>query len=622
MKKETFKRTWREIVSVLLVAVMVFTMMPALRVNAAGDKASSDEAGLVNYRTHVQTYGWQDWKADGAMSGTSGQAKRLECIEIKLGDTGYEGGVMYRTHVQSKGWLQWANDGMMSGTFGMGKRLEGIEISLYGEVSEHYDIYYRVHVQSYGWQDWVCNGMMAGTSGKAKRLEGIEIKLVEKKENAGAQILYRTHVQTYGWQDWKTDGAMSGTSGKAKRLEGIQIMLNSNEYSGGVKYSTHVQTYGWQDDRYNGAMSGTSGESKRLEAIKISLYGDIEKYYDIYYRVHVQTYGWQDWVCNGELAGTSGKAKRLEGIEIKLVKKEGVTSEKKEPLKLELSGKAEDIYTITEECYVEGEDVVIYLPKGITVKGDMLKIIEKIMADLCETTELNFDNNHYIKNPMECRDLFYEEGLFADINKDADKVNLLFIDEGENSAWASEHNAVVDITYFEGDYQTIYHELSHVLQFRNGIDLGSVMDEGYATYTSYICQMEHGMPGWSAAQYFWPAEDVAKPLIEGGEDAFSIVYDVKDTNYQYGFRFVLYLSETYGEDIYYKIMDAAEKSEFKSSWNQDTEKEDKARNSDILIEVIKSQTSEDVFEDFADWYANDWDSVVEEKMAEIEAMSN
>ena len=30
----------------------------------------------------------------------------------------------------------------------------------------------------------------------------------------------------------------------------------------------------------------------------------------------------------------------------------------------------------------------------------------------------------------------------------------------------------------------------------------------------------------------------------------------------------------------------------------------------------------DVFEDFADWYANDWDSVVEEKMAEIEAMSN
>ena len=73
------------------------------------------------------------------------------------------------------------------------------------------------------------------------------------------------------------------------------------------------------------------------------------------------------------------------------------------------------------------------------------------------------------------------------------------------------------------------------------------MDEGYATYTAYICHMEHNIPGWSAAQYFCPVEDVAKPLIEGGED---------------------------------------------------------------------------VFEDFAKWYTNEWDKVVEKKMAEIEAMSN
>ena len=38
----------------------------------------------VTYRTHVQTYGWQGWKFNGSMSGTSGQAKRLEGIEIKL----------------------------------------------------------------------------------------------------------------------------------------------------------------------------------------------------------------------------------------------------------------------------------------------------------------------------------------------------------------------------------------------------------------------------------------------------------------------------------------------------------------------------------------------------------
>ena len=626
MEKRVLKRrTWREIISVLLAVVMVCTLMPGVKASAAADNATKDSEGLINYRTHVQTHGWQDFKCDGQMSGTSGEAKRLECIEIKLGDTGYEGGVMYRTHVQSFGWQDWVTNGEMSGTFGMGKRLEGIEISLYGEISEHYDIVYRVHVQSFGWQDWVSNGVMAGTSGKAKRLEGIEIKLVKKEKKGTSAITYRTHVQSYGWQDFKCDGEMSGTSGKAKRLEGIQIKLNTNEYGGGIKYSTHVQTYGWQDYRFNGAMAGTSGEAKRLEAIKISLYGDIAKYYDVYYRVHVQSHGWQGWVCNDELAGTLGEAKRLEGIEIKLVKKEGVkpeNPEKNNPLKLELSGKTEDTYTIKEDCYVEGNDVVIYLPKGITVKGDMLKVVEKIMADLCETTGLNFKQNYPIDDPMECRDLYYEEGYFSSINKDAKKVNLIFTNEGSGSAWASDHNAVVDIMHFEGDYQVLYHELSHVIQLRNGADLGSVMDEGYATYTAYICHMEHNIPGWSAAQYFCPVEDVAKPLIEGGQDAFSMVYDVKDTNYQYGFRFVLYLSETYGEDIYYKIMNEAEKRDLQCSWNPDNEKEDKARNSDMLIEIIKSQTSEDVFEDFAKWYANEWDKIVEKKMAEIEAMSN
>ena len=32
----------------------------------------------------MQTYGWQDWVKNGEMAGTSGEAKRLEAIEIKL----------------------------------------------------------------------------------------------------------------------------------------------------------------------------------------------------------------------------------------------------------------------------------------------------------------------------------------------------------------------------------------------------------------------------------------------------------------------------------------------------------------------------------------------------------
>ena len=46
----------------------------------------------------------------------------------------------------------------MSGTSGQAKRLEAIRISLYGEMAEHYDIYYRVHAQSFGWLSWAKNG--------------------------------------------------------------------------------------------------------------------------------------------------------------------------------------------------------------------------------------------------------------------------------------------------------------------------------------------------------------------------------------------------------------------------------------------------------------------------------
>lgn len=75
----------------------------------------------------------------------------------------------------------------MSGTSGEAKRLEAIEIRLTGQMAEHFDIYYRVHAQSFGWLAWAKNGEQSGTAGYAKRLEGIEIVLVEKGQQPPAR---------------------------------------------------------------------------------------------------------------------------------------------------------------------------------------------------------------------------------------------------------------------------------------------------------------------------------------------------------------------------------------------------------------------------------------------------
>lgn len=284
----------------------------------------------IQYQTHIQDYGWQDWKSEGGMSGTQGECKRLEGIRIKLSNQPYSGGIEYRTHVQDYGWQNFVGNGQMSGTSGECKRLEAIQIRLTGEMAEHYDIYYRVHAEEFGWLAWTRNGKSAGTEGFSYRLEGIEIRLIDKNNPApgntrGAykvpMIQYTTHVQDYGWQAASVDGQTSGTEGESKRLEGVKIKLVNQPYTGDIEYATHVQDYGWQNFVGNDSLAGTFGECKRLEAIKIRLKGSMAQYYDVYYRVHVENLGWQDWVKNGEAAGTEGLSYRLEGLEIKLVDK-------------------------------------------------------------------------------------------------------------------------------------------------------------------------------------------------------------------------------------------------------------------------------------------------------------
>lgn len=342
------KKSFKRILSLCLAVVMAFSIC---MIRPITSKAGGDVLPGVIYKTHVQTFGWEkQWKNWGETSGTSGKAKRLEAIQIKI--VGMDNlGVEYRTHIQSYGWeKQWKKNGQTSGTSGEAKRLEAIQIRLTGANAGKYDICYRVHAQTYGWLGWVKNGEPAGTAGQAKRLEAIQIIVIPKGDSptwyadgsdntvgcgfvetaksatsdANGAVSYMTHVQTYGNQKWVSDGSIAGTSGEAKRLEAISIKVNNaklDNISGGIKYQTHVQSYGWQGWKKDGQASGTSGEAKRLEAIRIELTGNLNSFYDIYYRVHAQTYGWMGWAKNGNTAGTAGLAKRLEAIQIVIVPK-------------------------------------------------------------------------------------------------------------------------------------------------------------------------------------------------------------------------------------------------------------------------------------------------------------
>lgn len=293
------------------------------------------KATTVAYTSHIQDIGDEAlYHRNGETSGTSGVSLRLESIKVKLEEQNYSGSIEYRVHVQDYGWQDWKRDNQLAGTVGESKRLEAIQVRLTGEMANHYDIYYRVHAQDFGWLGWAKNSAPSGTASYGYRLEAIEIKIVPKGSSAPGStsstyktrnLYYSTHVEDYGWQGNAWNGDMSGTSGQSKRLEGISINLfdlGGINTSGSIEYRTHIQDYGWETTwKKDGQVSGTSGQSKRLEAIEVRLTGDIANKYDVYYRVHAQDFGWLGWTKNGQSSGSEGYSYRLEAIEIKLVDK-------------------------------------------------------------------------------------------------------------------------------------------------------------------------------------------------------------------------------------------------------------------------------------------------------------
>lgn len=292
----------------------------------------------VSCQAHVQSNGWMPTVTSGNISGTTGEAKRLEAFALALGDTS-EGSIEYRAHVQNVGWQDWVSDNAQAGTTGEALGVQAISVRLTGALSEKYDIYYRVHVANIGWLDWTANGTDAGTVGIGRNIEAYEIKIVNKGSEAPgettlsfadstelsskASLSVAAQVQNIGWSDAVGAGQTVGTVGKGLQLETLRVSsslawLGSDS---GIETSVHTANLGWLPSVSEGTEAGTVGEGLAIQAVKFSLTGQAASFYDVYYRAHVRNVGWMDWAKNGEIAGTTGLGLRTEAIEIVITPK-------------------------------------------------------------------------------------------------------------------------------------------------------------------------------------------------------------------------------------------------------------------------------------------------------------
>ena len=122
--------------------------------------------------------------------------------------------IKYRSHIEDIGWQEWKTDGQVSGTTGQSKRLEAIQIDA------PFGVYAKAHIQDIGWKDYgkINKNTVIGTTGKSLRLECLCLK---------GNFKYRVHIQDYGWTTWtNADGICTlGSVGQSLRIEAIQIEL-------------------------------------------------------------------------------------------------------------------------------------------------------------------------------------------------------------------------------------------------------------------------------------------------------------------------------------------------------------------------------------------------------------
>lgn len=214
------------------------------------------------YQVHVQNSGWQDWKSNGQIAGTTGSSLRLEALKMKLVDTDLKGSISYQSHVQNIGWQNSVADGAVSGTSGKSYRMEAVKINLTDEISKFYDIYYRAHIQDKGWLGWTKNGQPAGSEGVSKRIEAIEVKLVHKNLNGPnlSNILYTSEVPQ------KMERVQNLLNRKYNSQNyGIYVMSQNGQYSASINGNTQFIAAS------TGKLPGIYYTQKRLNSGSLSL---------------------------------------------------------------------------------------------------------------------------------------------------------------------------------------------------------------------------------------------------------------------------------------------------------------------------------------------------------------
>ncbi len=274
---------------------------------------------------------------------------------------------------------------------------------------------------------------------------------------------------------------------------------------------------------------------------------------------------------------------------------------------LVLSGNAEDVYVTEQPEYVESERIIMFIDEGIEIPGNLLVQMESLLSFMEDETCLSFFNDtKYSNMKSNTRFTVWGDEAFMGVDMDQKKFHIIVLPS--DVWWPSSGGDMIvlapeDIRFGDGEGHTTIHELAHAVQQRNGVQMNRVIDEGFATYMEgKVCdedklfRFDYDAREQNRRVYAEiTAETAEKEFLEGTR---------REHDYLYGYWFITYLADTYGEDIFRKLlMEAtAEADEYQYEMSKEE-----------MVPIVKKVTSERVFEEFGAWFeetAKEWPRAV------------
>ncbi len=127
--------------------------------------------------------------AGGGVAGTTGRGLPLEALRLVLSDasTGEPLGsdaISVEAHVSNVGWQAAVGNGGTAGTTGQARAVEALRVRLSADLSERYTVWYRVHSAEFGWLGWACDGADAGSAGYGRAVQAVQVAVLPKGDPA------------------------------------------------------------------------------------------------------------------------------------------------------------------------------------------------------------------------------------------------------------------------------------------------------------------------------------------------------------------------------------------------------------------------------------------------------